>query len=151
MARTAAIAASAPLAAALLLAACAGEDPNAFRNQGEDCASCHREGGKAPRTRFTVAGTVFRQAGGDPRESGAAEVALLLTAADGERLELRSNRGGNFHTRRALAFPVRVALRTLPEGALREGPPGACTHGSCNLCHSGERPSGGARGRLLRP
>jgi hypothetical protein len=147
-----ALAPLAALAAALALAGCGGrEDPNALRNQGEDCRSCHRPGGKAPRSLFTVSGTVFRSGDGEPRESGAAQVALVLTDASGRRLELVSNAAGNFWSREALRFPVQVALRTLPDGAPRQGPADRCGHGNCNECHSYEQPGARARGRLLRP
>jgi hypothetical protein len=137
--------------AALLAAAACREDPNAVRNQGEDCFSCHRPGGKAPRTIFTVAGSVFRDGSGPPLETGAAEVAVVLTGADGGRLELVSNAGGNFTSRKEIAFPAQVELRTPAAGGARRGPAGACAHGNCNLCHSPEKPGGGARGRLVRP
>lgn len=139
------------LCLALLLPACGGENPNAARNQGEDCDSCHRPGGKAPRSRFTASGSVFRSAAGDPLETGAGGIALTLTGPAGQRLELRTNSGGNFYTTKEVAFPVRVALRTLPDGPVREGPAGTCTHGSCNLCHHPKTPTGGATGRLVRP
>ncbi len=138
--------------AAALAASCTGrEDPNALRNQGEDCLSCHRPGGKAPRSLFTVSGTVFRDAAGDPRETGAGGVAVVLTEAGGRRIELLTNAAGNFWTKEAVAFPVRAALRAQPAGAVREGPPVACAHGNCNACHSYEKPGLLARGRLVRP
>ena len=140
----------AALATLLALAACR-EDPNALRNQGEDCVSCHKPDGKAPRALFTVSGTIFRSAGGEPRETGARDVALTLTDASGRQLELKTNPGGNFYSREALRFPVRVALRTAPDGAPRLGPEGVCAHGDCNLCHSYEKPVAGARGRLVQP
>lgn len=127
------------------------EGPDALRNQGEDCVSCHREGGKAPRTLFTISGSVFRAAAGEPRETGAAEVELLLTDASGRRITLRTNSGGNFYSRQEVLFPVQVALRTLPVGVPRQGPIDTCQHGNCNQCHAYERPGVGARGRLVRP
>lgn len=136
--------------ASLALVACV-ESANATRNQGEDCGSCHRPGGKAPESMFTVSGTVFRSRDGEPRESGAKEVALVLTDARGRRLELRSNGGGNFYSKQEVEFPVRVALRELPAGAERQGPEGTCRHGNCNLCHALKTPAGGARGRLVKP
>lgn len=127
------------------------EDPNALRNAGEDCVSCHRLGGKAPRSLFTVSGSVFRAAGGEPRESGAAGVAVELVDAADRRVELVSNAAGNFWSKEEVLFPVRVTLRTLPDGAPRQGPADACAHGNCNQCHSYEKPGVGARGRLVRP
>jgi len=153
-ARTAllALASATALAAVAVLAARAAgrEDPNALRNQGEDCVSCHRAGGKAPRSLFTVSGTVFRSDTGEPRETGAGQVAVVLTDAAGRRIELVSNAGGNFWSREELLFPVQVALRTLPDGAPRLGPADRCEHGNCNQCHSYERPGVSARGRLVR-
>jgi hypothetical protein len=140
----------AALVALLALAACR-EDPNALRNQGEACESCHRPNGKAPRSLFTVAGTVFRDAGGEPRETGAPGVAVVLTDAGGRRVELISNPAGNFYSREGLRFPVKVTLRVRPSGALREGPAGPCVHGDCNRCHAPATPSGGAGGRLVMP
>lgn len=138
-------------AACAALAACGGESPNAMRNQGEDCDSCHKPGGKAPRSLFTASGSVFRIRDGDPLETGAKEIAVTLTDSAGKVLELKTNAGGNFYTTKELAFPVTVALRTLPDGAVRQGPAGACAHGNCNLCHHVKTPTGGARGRLVRP
>jgi hypothetical protein len=140
----------AALVVLLALAAC-HEDPNALRNQGESCESCHRPSGKAPRSLFTVAGTVFRDAGGEPRETGAPGVAMVLTDAGGRRVELISNPAGNFYSREEVRFPVQVSLRVGPSGAGREGPAGPCAHGDCNRCHVHATPSGGARGRLVMP
>jgi hypothetical protein len=138
------------LAALLALAGCV-EDPNAQRNQGEDCVSCHRPGGKAPRSEFTASGTIFRGSSGEPRETGAKGVKLTLTDAAGARHELTSNGGGNFYTKAAIAFPVQVSLALAPGGPVRQGPPATCSHGNCNLCHSYLKPTGGARGRLVQP
>jgi len=135
----------------LTLAACGGESPNAMRNQGEDCDGCHKPGGKAPRSLFTASGSIFRSRDGEPLESGAKEIALTLTDRAGKTLELKTNAGGNFYTSKELAYPVKVALRTLPDGAIRQGPEGVCAHGNCNLCHHVKTPTGGARGRLVRP
>ncbi|MBK9518393.1 MAG: hypothetical protein IPO09_13795 [Anaeromyxobacter sp.] len=143
---------AAPLALAALvaLAGCV-EDPNAQRNQGEDCTSCHRPGGKAPRSEFSVAGTVFRNASGEPRETGAAAVRLVLADAAGARHELTTNPGGNFYSSRKVRFPVQARLELPAGGAARASPPGACSHGNCNACHSYLKPTGGARGRLVQP
>lgn len=144
--------------AAALGTSCAGrEDPNALRNQGEDCLSCHKAGGKAPRSLFTVSGTVFRSASGEPREDGAAGVAVLLADAAGRQVTLTSNAAGNFWSKEDLRFPVRVTLTLPPDkvapggGAQRQGPADACRHGNCNQCHSYEKPGVGAKGRLVRP
>lgn len=137
--------------ASLAVVAARREGPDALRNQGEDCVSCHRPGGKAPRTLFTVSGTVFRAATGEPRETGAAGVALVLTDAAGHRLELTSNAGGNFHSREEVLFPVQVTLRSPQGGAARQGPPDRCLHGNCNQCHASDRPGAAACGRLVRP
>jgi len=127
------------------------DGPDALRNQGEDCVSCHRPGGKAPRTLFTVSGSVFRSASGEPRETGAAGVAVVLDDAAERRVELVTNAAGNFWSKEEVLFPVRVTLRALPGGAPRQGPADTCAHGNCNQCHADERPGVGARGRLVRP
>ncbi len=141
----------AALAATALTACSGGENPNAMRNQGEDCDSCHKPGGKAPRSIFTASGSVFRSRDGEPLESGAKEVALTLADAAGKTLQLKTNSGGNFYTDKPVAFPVRVTLKQLPDGPERQGPAGACAHGNCNLCHHARAPSGGARSRLVKP
>jgi len=146
------VAAGALVAVATLAAKAARrEDPNALRNQGEDCVSCHRVGGKAPRSLFTVSGTVFRADTGEPRETGAAGVEVVLEDAAERRVELVTNAAGNFWSREEVLFPVRVTLRTLPGGAPRQGPAERCAHGNCNQCHSYEKPGVQARGRLVRP
>lgn len=138
-------------AATLAVKAARRDGPDALRNQGEDCVSCHRAGGKAPRSLFTVSGSVFRTAAGEPRETGAGGVAVVLDDAAGRTLELATNAAGNFWSKEEVLFPVRVTLRTLPGGASREGPAETCTHGNCNQCHAYERPGIAARGRLVRP
>jgi hypothetical protein len=140
------------VAVAVLAARAAGRDgPDALRNQGEDCVSCHRVGGKAPRTLFTVSGTVFRTASGEPRETGADQVEVVLEDGAGRRIELTSNAAGNFWSKVEVLFPVQVTLRALPGGAPRQGPADRCSHGNCNQCHAYERPGVAARGRLVRP
>jgi mono/diheme cytochrome c family protein len=143
---------AAVVAVAVLAARAAGRDgPDALRNPGEDCVSCHRMGGKAPRTLFTVSGTVFRSGSGEPRETGAGRVEVVLEDAAGRRVELTSNAAGNFWSKVEVLFPVQVSLRNLPDGAPRQGPADRCDHGNCNQCHSYERPGVQARGRLVRP
>jgi mono/diheme cytochrome c family protein len=137
--------------AVLAVQAARREDPNALLNPGEDCVACHRAGGKAPRSLFTVSGTVFRSGAGEPRETGAAGVAVVLDDAAGRRVELLSNAAGNFWSREEVLFPVQVSLRGPPGGPVRQGPPDRCHHGNCNQCHAYERPGVGARGRLVRP
>jgi hypothetical protein len=140
------------VAVATLAARAARRDgPDALRNQGEDCVSCHRVGGKAPRSLFTVSGSVFRDASGEPRETGAAGVAVVLDDAAGRTVALATNAAGNFWSKEEVLFPVRVTLRSLPGGAPRQGPAETCAHGNCNQCHSYERPGVAARGRLVRP
>ncbi len=146
------------VALAALGTSCSGrEDPNALRNQGEDCLSCHKPGGKAPRSLFGVSGTVFRSASGEPREDGAAGVAVVLSDAAGRQVTLTSNAAGNFWSKEDLRYPVRVTLRRPSEGAPgpalaeQHGQAATCTHGNCNQCHSYERPGVGAKGRLVRP
>ena len=137
--------------AGLVRAASGRIDPNALRNQGEACASCHKPDGKAPRALFTVGGTIFRSSDGEPRETGAGGVAIELIDAAGRRVALTSNAAGNFWSKDPVSFPVQVSVRTLPEGAPRVGPPGRCAHGDCNQCHAYEQPRGPAHGRLVRP
>lgn len=140
--------------AALLAAAAAlgCSDPNqteALRNLGDDCLSCHKPGGKAQKSLFTLGGTVYRTASDDP-VPGLAGVRLALTGADGRRLELATNEKGNFWSKEKVAFPVAVEVWREGVDARRGVGPGPCAHGACNDCHA-RPPKGGAPGRIYAP
>lgn len=137
--------------AVLVIKAAHVEDPNALRNPGEDCVSCHRLGGKAPRSLFTVSGSIFRADTGEPRETGAGGVELVLEDSAGRIVELVSNAAGNFWSKEEILFPVQVTVRARPGGPARRGPADRCAHGNCNQCHSYEKPGVEARGRLVSP
>ncbi len=137
-------------AAAALLAAGCVESPDALRNAGEDCGSCHRAGGKAPEHPFTAAGSVFATPDGPPARAGARGVVVALRDAGGREVRLETNSAGNFATERALRFPVAATIEDPATGRRTVGPVGRCTAGSCDLCHA-PVPAGGARGRLLSP
>jgi hypothetical protein len=137
--------------AVLVVKAAHVEDPNALRNPGEDCVSCHRLGGKAPRSLFTASGSIFRAGSGEPRETGAAGVELSLEDSAGRTVELVSNAAGNFWSKEELLYPVQVTVRARPGAPARRGPADRCAHGNCNQCHSYERPGAEARGRLVSP
>jgi hypothetical protein len=139
----------AALALAVLASGGCVESPSARRNVGEDCGSCHREGGKAPEVKFTAAGTVFAARTGPPLETGAGELTVVLRDAEGRTVELATNPAGNFYSTRPLRYPVQVEVRAR-DGTVTRSPAGCCSQGSCNACHL-EKAAGGAHGRLLRP
>jgi hypothetical protein len=140
-----------PVLLALLAAAgCSDADAvEALRNLGDDCLSCHRPGGKAAKALFTLGGTAYRTADEEATD-GLGGVRLLLTGADGRRLELRANERGNFWSREPVAFPVAVEVWREGVDARRTVPGGPCSAGTCNGCHA-RPPKGGAPGRIYAP
>jgi hypothetical protein len=128
---------------------------------GHDCLGCHRE---LDGPEFRAAGTIY----GLIDETGARTTAndcfgvegarVTITAADGEVLQTRTNRAGNFYfegPESSLAKPLSVVVDyTFADGRVSREP--MSTHpsyGGCGRCHNPEeaRPTTDAGGRTLGP
>lgn len=142
-----------PALCLLLALAAAGcedpEGPEALRNLGDECLSCHKPDGKARRFLYSAGGTVYPTADENP-SPGLAGVRLTLTGADGKRVEARTNSRGNFWTRAPLAFPVAVEIWREGSDTRKTVAAGPCSAGTCNACHT-RPPKGGAPGRIYAP
>jgi hypothetical protein len=133
------------LGAVSLSVACGKPDPmeeNPWMRPGEDCLSCHRQGGEAEDKTWSAAGTVFNKQG------DAAEGAkIFLVDASGRSLTLTSNGAGNFYTGETLTPPFKkIAL--IANGKTTEMPEVylAGATGACNQCHT---ESGMAQSKLM--
>jgi hypothetical protein len=145
------------LGAALLLSACgdaggartdsSATEPGPFMRPGENCLRCHSPTSDTGAPIWTAGGTVFARKDAD-RDEGVPGALVVITGANGERVELTTNAAGNFYTRKSLTKPYRVAITY--EGRTKEMPVDAPA-GSCNACHSWPDPSGGAPGRIYVP
>lgn len=139
----------------LFLVACGSEspvsatDPNTpgpLMRPGEQCLSCHRQGGQASRRPWTAAGTVFRTATSNEGVEGAT---IVIEDAAGKRVSLVTNAVGNFYTADVLAKPLRMKIRY--DGREKEMPIPLDADGACNACHSHPDPIGEALGRIRIP
>lgn len=99
------------LTGAALAAALAGCDPvnKPTMNPGQDCMTCHVEGGAASSLPWTAAGTVFERYD-SPDTGGVQGVHVLITDALGKSLTLTTNATGNFYTAEPLTQPLTVAI-----------------------------------------
>lgn len=138
--------------------------PGPMMRPGENCLSCHREGGEAGRRVWSAAGTVYPTAT-SRRTEGVAGVKVTLTDINGKEVVLTTNAVGNFYTAEPLAFDgkayafdgrpdepgkmPRFRIRLDYKGKSREMPYDAPA-GSCNACHSSPDPID-ARGRIFLP
>ena len=95
---------------------------------GLDCLDCHREGGRAANTPFTVAGTVFVDAA---CPEGVPDATVEITDAEGTMLSLPTSALGNFYSDAALEGSLFVRITTAGATAEMEWASGAC-----NQCHS---------------
>lgn len=89
---------------------------------GRDCVGCHRAGGIASSSIFTVAGTW----------KGPGHV-IKVVDSDSVEVVLTTNAIGNFYTSEPLRFPLTQAWvddEDMPAEKLR-----GVMHGSCNVCH----------------
>ena len=117
---------------------------------GSDCNSCHRPGGSHDAPSFTISGTVYSSLTERDDCLGVSGASIRITDATGRRIELLSNRAGNFFlktksARIALPFQAEVTVA----GKTRAMPVAQCEP-SCNSCHSATGQSG-AKGRIIVP
>jgi hypothetical protein len=81
---------------------------------GRDCGSCHRAGGQATNSPFTMAGTVFSDLNAACNPGGVANVFVEILDEKGELQEnglLRTNGVGNFYASFRYTTPLLVRVR----------------------------------------
>ena len=111
-----------------------GDDES--HRSGQDCQQCHREGGSGEGV-VTVAGTVYRAAGGTPLPGALVEIRDAEGAA--VVVELQVDARGNFYTTRAVNWGEgrTIVVRDEQNSATK---PFLLDVGDCNRCHdSGQR------------
>jgi hypothetical protein len=77
---------------------------------GDDCLSCHRQGGDA--TPYTFAGTLYADSGGTAAAPG---VTLHLLNGDGALVTVITEGNGNFWSTEAIAMPAVAFVARCPE------------------------------------
>ena len=103
---------------------------------GSDCLDCHRDGGRAASTPFTLAGTVFFSGA---CSTGAEAATIYVTDANALEIQLPSNASGNFFTSEDLRFPLQVAVE---RNGLRKSMQTSVPSGACAGCHLPEEGQG---------
>lgn len=113
---------------------------NTSHNAGEDCLSCHRDGGSAPVT-FTAAGTMYAS-GSTPQTNGT--VRLYVHDTNDLIITLTTDDSGNFYATEDIpalrhddSVGGIVGVDPVIEGpsGMTRSMPGLITNGSCNGCH----------------
>jgi hypothetical protein len=66
-----------------------------MHHPGEDCARCHRMGGKAEAFIWTMAGTLYADRSASSMAKGRE---IIMEDREGNVISITSNRGGNFWT-----------------------------------------------------
>lgn len=96
---------------------------------GRPCMQCHGAAGPAPR--FSIAGTIYKDATGAP----AGSVEVRVVGSDGVARTTYSNADGNFFFRAAtgaVAFPAKVGARDADTTKVMTID---AANGNCNSCH----------------
>lgn len=163
-------------------ASCVGEEPTdamklagAAMLPGRVCGACHRTGGQAQNSPWTVSGTVFKSANSSCNSTdGLSGVFVEILYGQDDPMgsyragalqpngRLKTNSAGNFYTAQKFVAPIRaricestgadcssatrVATMTLKVGA--DPVTGATQRVDCNLCHYA---SGQALTRIYLP
>jgi hypothetical protein len=140
--------------------AISGYSGSPVMNPGDDCLSCHVQGGLASGRPWTLAGTVFPAVDASP-DAGLAQAQILVTDANGKQLTLLSNAAGNFYTAEPLADLVDIEIQKGDRRMIMQtsvvGGGALQLVGSCNSCHLVSATPGatlglnGAPGRLFVP
>lgn len=111
---------------------------NGHHNQGQDCMNgCHNHG-------FTVAGTLYKSAGGNTPMPGAT---ITLTDSGGNKVTMISQSDGNFYTFSPISFPATVTVSGCPNNAAMT----ASVASSGAGCNQGGACHGGAQGHIHLP
>jgi hypothetical protein len=122
-----------------------GDEESPFMKPGGDCIGCHALENEGPA--FTIAGTVMG-ALDDVEDCFGVEGAIVrITDADGQILELTTNRAGNFYTSAPFTAPFNAEVEL--GGAISQMVTPQ-TDGNCASCHT-EVGANSAPGRILAP
>lgn len=125
----------------------AGElTPNEEMYPGRDCVGCHKEyDGPELLAGGTIYGLIDPDGARTTRNDcfGVEGARVTITGGDGQVLQTRTNRAGNFFfegRESALVKPFRVVVEyTLPDGRRSRQPMGSSpSYGGCARCHSPE-------------
>jgi mono/diheme cytochrome c family protein len=116
----------------------AGVEQGPYHRPGSNCVTCHREGGEASDSPFTMAGTVFAQ---PLKQVGVDSAEIRLTDADGTKYLAKTNCVGNFFVRPSDWVPKFPVLVEVAKGGVRRSMRSAIgREPSCSVCHTPEIP-----------
>lgn len=162
------------------LVSCNGEETTSDQSvadktmlPGRVCGACHRTGGQAMNSPWTLSGTIYRDAMAACNSGGVPNIGIdILFAQDdpngGYRMNevqpsgtLRTNAAGNFYTSAKFVAPMRIRVYD-PNDATRailmqtlvgqDPQTGATTRVDCNFCHYPGSPNLiGNNGRIYLP
>lgn len=141
---------------------------------GRVCGACHRTGGQAANSPWTLSGTVFADVSSPCNTGGVANIGIdILYSQDdpngGYRMNevqpsgsLRTNDAGNFYTAAKFVAPMRIRIydpnnptrQALMSNLVGQDPStGAVTRVDCNFCHYPGSPNlpGNTYGRIYLP
>jgi len=109
-------------------------------NTGQNCMSCHHEGGKGEGV-FTVAGSVFNAAGTIPAANGTVKIFTGMEDSTTPVMELEVDGNGNFFSTEALDFSTFYYVRVIGSSGTEYKMQTPLTTGACNQCHNGSTTS----------
>lgn len=116
-----------------------GVDQGEYHRPGSACVTCHREGGEASDSPFTIAGTVFAQ---PLKQVGVDSAEIRMTDADGTKYIAKTNCVGNFFVRPSEWVPKFPILVEVAKGGVRRSMRSVIgREPSCAVCHTPEIPS----------
>jgi len=124
-----------------------GDEGTDLMHPGVPCIACHKSRGKAPA--ITIGGTVYPSAH-EPEEciSQVTGVKVVITAKNGEKLELPVNANGNFfYDQDPIQFPYQAKVVSAKGERVMIT---AQSDGDCNACHT-QKGTKDAPGRILAP
>ncbi len=161
---------------------CEGEEPLSAQKQasasmlpGRVCGACHRAGGQAANSPWTISGTVYGSKDGPCNSGGLPGITVEIVYAKDDpkglyRVDelqdgglLKTNESGNFYSTRRFVSPMKIRIfegtRTNPGrqaqmiklvGVDENGAP---TTVDCNACHYPNSPQlpGSSYGRIFLP
>lgn len=115
-----------------------GVEQGQYHRAGSACVTCHREGGEASDSPFTIAGTVFAQ---PLKQVGVDSVEIRLTDADATKFITKTNCVGNFFVRPGEWVPKFPVLVEIAKGGVRRSMRSSIgREPSCAVCHSSDLP-----------
>lgn len=159
---------------------CEGEEPLSAQKQasasmlpGRVCGACHRAGGQAANSPWTLSGTIYGTKDGACNSGGLAGITVEVTYAKDDpkgqyvvdQIQpggvIKSNESGNFYSTQRFVSPMKVRIyEGTPENPMRQAQMiklvgvddnGAPTTVDCNACHYPNSPQlpGNTYGRIF--